>query len=214
MALAACDGSLPPAGLSVAPGGSAADAAVPAPAVPGSVEVEIGQAIASAVCEKVDLCCPGGERARVLGVGEDRAECELSFASFYGRQYGSVVGAIERSLTTFDRQLLQICVEHYRQAGCQAPGFMAAADCMKVLRGTVRVGQTCTMGFECESRVCSAAVADGSRSCGARAADGQACERDSECVSGFCQSAFLSGSCASPTRFSSSCAGDGFWLVL
>lgn len=208
VALGACDGTAP-----VHVFGLQADAAAP-PDAALTWQEELTHAIASAVCEKVDLCCPGMERSRVLGVGEDRAACVLTLGAFYGRQYGGVGAAVDGQHAYFDRAALQPCLDAYREAGCEAPGFRARAQCVQVLRGLVMDGQGCASGFECSSRLCPARAEGTPRTCSPRRADGQSCSRDGECQSGLCRTSLLSGTCAARPLSGGACGGEGFWLTL
>ncbi len=197
----ACDGSLTPA---------------PAIAPPRQVTAAdtIAQAVARAICAKVDECCTAADRTRVLGAGDDKSACELSYGSFYGRQYSGISSVLEGGYATFDAAALEPCVAAYRAAGCQAPGFVAAPVCHKVLVGSVTNGDTCLSGFECQSRLCPPAAPDVARTCGPRRSDGQACMRDGECASGLCRMILFSGSCAPRPVGGDACVGEGFWLVL
>ncbi len=200
--LGACDGS--PAEMPAATDGGAQA---------GGVAGVIAAAIAQATCEKVDLCCPGEERMRVLGVGDDRAACETNFGAFYGRQYGAVVAEIAAERTRFDATQLAACLDGYRAAGCQAPGMVSAMACALVLKGTLPDGGSCETGLNCESRECVRRD-DGDRQCQPRKANGQTCRRDSECASGLCSTSFLSGTCSSMVPPGDRCGGDGFWLLI
>lgn len=196
-----CDGTLAP---------SVVDAAPP----PITVAETIAQAIARAMCAKVDECCPGMERQRVLGAGEDRAACEASFGSFYGRQYGGINGVLQEGFATFNSEALDPCMAAFRAAGCQAPSFVAFAACNKVFVGSVTNADTCLSGFECQSRVCPTAAPNVTRTCAPRKVDGQACSRDGECASGLCRMVLFSGMCAARPLGVNSCGGEGFWLTL
>jgi hypothetical protein len=172
---------------------------------------EIGTAVAQANCEKIDLCCSPEARMRVIGVGENRASCELSLGSFYGLQYQSVERAIGESRVVLNRDTMARCLDQYRNAGCSAPGFAAVAVCSQVLTGVRADGEACQLGLECKSRYCAGPAA--ARVCTPRKRDGEPCSRSGECASLYCRTGFLAGTCSSQPLDGDSCGGDGFWMT-
>lgn len=202
--LGGCDGT---AGHNV----EAPDADVP-DAEPLSATAALGVAIARAVCEKVDECCAAGERSRIIGVGENRAACEASFGSFYGRQYGALMRFVTEGRAALSTEKLEPCLAAYRDAGCNAPGAAVGAQCAQVLEGTTQIGEPCEAGAECASHSCPGARQN-ERVCAARKPEGAACSRGTDCASFYCRTALLGGTCGRPGQ-ERTCGGDGFWLVI
>jgi len=170
-------------------------------------------AMARATCEKVDLCCAGAERSRIIGVGDSLPECEITLGSFYGRQYEPAQTLVAMARTEFDAEGWRRCLSAYRAAGCNAPGQAAAASCGQVFVGALPEGAGCSSGFECASRHCPPGAGGAASTCRPRKADGQPCARAGECASGICRTTLFAGACTSQLTDGASCGGDGFWIV-
>jgi len=176
---------------------------------------ELGQEMATVMCERLASCCTPDELREETFGSEDEAECVTVYTGLFD---GLLVPVYQASLDagrlSYDGTKMRACLDRIAALTCEdvARGQVTEgtfAECDSPFTGHVADGEECATDLDCVSGYCSgdALMSDGTPIFGTCAtAPGISTPCDGfECAEGL---ACVSGTCIAPQPDGASCTSD------
>lgn len=172
---------------SVAAGSAAVAGVAGAGGQPGLPLANTPLTFATAVCEKIWLCCEMEERA-MLVAGMTPQDCADAFQASLALDVAEYMVAVAANRAIYDGVMFEACLRDYGERGCDVIRADETIQCFDAVRPLVAWGGSCGADFECIDGYCDggsgSAYPDGK--CAARKQNDAVCRGHEECGSGHC----------------------------
>lgn len=172
---------------SLAAGSGAVAGAAGAGGEPGLPLANTPLSFATAVCEKIWLCCKETERA-LLVAGMTPQDCADAFQASLSLDVTEYTLAVAARRAIYDGVMFEACLRDYGERTCDVVRANETIQCFDAVRPLVPWGGTCGADFECIDGYCDGGTGSAypNGKCAARKQNGSMCRAHEECASGHC----------------------------